>query len=53
MATHTNDLGNKIWVGQMPLGTSKDRARSKSKVVAFVRNSFGKSSPGSAPPGSG
>ena len=24
LATHTNDGGNKIWVGQIPLGTSKD-----------------------------
>ena len=24
MATHTNDAGNKIWVGQIPLGTHKD-----------------------------
>ena len=24
LATHTNDGGNKLWVGQIPLGTSKD-----------------------------
>ena len=24
LATHTNDAGNKLWVGQIPLGTSKD-----------------------------
>ncbi|CAE7326816.1 PAB1 [Symbiodinium sp. CCMP2456] len=24
LATHTNDLGNKLWVGQIPLGTTKD-----------------------------
>eukprot|EP00913_Durusdinium_trenchii_P005424 g5056.t1 len=27
MATHTNDAGNKIWVGQIPLGTHKDVKR--------------------------
>ena len=25
LATHTNDSGNKLWVGQIPLGTSKER----------------------------